>query len=126
MWQERIHGRSSSKYSATDPFLRSLGLEFHVTPTRAWPQCSIILLTYGGNALPRRTPSLPGGCSVPPWTSSQISTPASAAALPHARSDRPICSSVLAIGTDRGRPLGRTLTPLPPMSAASSMKRLHV
>src|SRR5215472_10469759 len=114
MWQERTHGRSSLKYSATEPSLMSSRLEFQVSPTFGWLQCSMIVLTYGGCAVPR------------PWTSTQISTPASAAALPHGTRALPICSSVFSTGTSLGRPLGRTLTPRPPMSAASSTNSLQV
>src|SRR5262245_55863626 len=114
MWHDLIHGFSSSKYSLTLPSFMSSLLEFQVTPTLSCLQCSIIVLTCGGWAVPR------------PWTSTQISTPASAAALPHGISDLPICSSVLAVSTFGGSRLGRTFTPLPPMSAASSTKRLHV
>src|ERR1700719_4019106 len=115
MWHERIHGRSSLKYSATDLSLMSLALEFHVRPTCGCPQCSIMVLTLGGKAEP-----------CPPWTSTQISIPASAAVLPQSISDLPICSSVFSTGTDGGRSLGRTLTPLPPRSADSSTNSLHV
>src|SRR3954447_14244230 len=103
MWHDRTHGRSRWKYSATDLFLMSVGLEFHVSPTFGWPQCSMIVLQRGGCDVP------------PPWTSTQISTPASAAAWPHSISDLPICSSVFSTGTSFGSPLGRTLTPRPPM-----------
>src|SRR4051812_29633248 len=114
MWHDRIHGQSSSKYSFTLPSFMSSLLEFHVSPTLLCLQCSIIVLTYGGCAVPR------------PCTSTQISTPASAAALPHGMSDLPICSSVFSTLTSFGSALGRTFTPLPPTSAVSSTKRLHV
>src|SRR5215472_15367662 len=114
MWQERSHGRSRWKYSATDLSLMSLAFEFQVMPTLGWPQASMTVLTYGGWAVPL------------PWTSTQISTPASAAALPHGTRALPICSSVFSTGTSLGRPLGRTLTPRPPMSAASSTNSLQV
>src|SRR5262245_25053678 len=114
MWHDLIHGQSSSKYSFTLPSFRSVALEFHVSPTLLCLQCSIIVLTCGGWAVPR------------PCTSTQISTPASAAALPQGISDLPICSSVFSTLTSLGRSLGRTFTPFPPMSAVSSTKRLHV
>src|SRR5262245_40516045 len=107
MWHDFTHGLSSLKYSATDLFLMSAGSLFHVTPTLGWLACSMMVLMCGGWSVPL------------PWTSTQISTPASAAALPHGISDLPICASVLATGTLSGKLLGRTLTPLPPMSATS-------
>src|SRR5262245_52497322 len=114
MWHDLIHGRSSVKYSLTEPSFTSVALLFHVSPTLLWSVCSIIVLTCGG-------------CDVPaPWTSSQISTPAPSAALPHWRSDRPICSNVFSTGTSLGSPLGRTLTPLPPRSATRSTNSLQV
>src|SRR5262245_51442014 len=114
MWQERIHGQSSLNDSATEPPLTSLALLFQVTPTLAWPQCSMIFFMLAGSAVPR------------PCTSTHTSTPASAAALPQGISDLPICSSVFSTATPLGRALGRTLTPRPPRSATSSMNCLHV
>src|SRR6516225_7053981 len=102
MWHDLIHGRSRSKYSFTEPFLTSSPLEFHVSPTLLWPQCSMKVFTCGGCDVPR------------PWTSTQISMPASSAALPQGISDLPICSSVFSTGTFGGSELGRTFTPLPP------------
>src|SRR5436190_11142430 len=114
MWHDFTHGLSSLKYSATDLFFTSVGLLFHVTPTFGWLACSMIVFMCGG-------------CAVPlPWTSTQISTPASDAALPHGIRDLPICSRVFSAFTLSGRLFGRTFTPLPPMSATSSTKRLHV
>src|SRR5262245_46844362 len=114
MWHDLTHGHSSLKYSATEPFFTSvLSFEFHVRPTLLWPHSSMIVFMCGG-------------CAVPwPWTSTQISTPASAAALPHGTSDLPICSRVFFASTPLGRSLGRTFTPLPPMSATSSTNFLH-
>src|SRR4051812_13574295 len=113
MWQERIHGRSSLKDSATDPFLTSVGLLFQVTPTLGCPHSSMIVFMLGGSAVPG------------PCTSTQISTPASAAALPHGTSALPIWANVFSVGTPLGSALGRTFTPLPPRSATSSTKRLQ-
>src|SRR5262249_18310425 len=113
MWHDFSHGRRSLKYSDTEPFFTSLGFEFQVMPTFGWSHVSMMVLMYGGCAVPA------------PWTSTQISTPASAAAWPHSISDLPICSSVLGTSTSFGRALGRTLTPLPPMSATSCTNCLH-
>jgi len=92
----------------------SVLFEFHVRPTDGCLQASMIARQFFGS------------CVTAPWTSTQISTPASAAAVPHSTSARPICSNVFCGSAPFGTPFGRTFTPLPPRSATSRHELLAV
>src|SRR5262245_41986960 len=113
MWHDLSHGESILNDSATEPPLTSVPLEFQQTPTAGWPQCSMIVFMFGGF------------CVVWPGTSTKISTPASAAALPQGTSDLPICSSVFSTDAPRGTVFGRTFTPFAPRSWARPTNCLH-
>src|SRR5436305_1564997 len=89
--------RATLGAAVTAPFSTSVWFEFQVRPTAGCRQAAMMARMFFGS------------CVTAPWTSTQISTPASCPALPHSARALPICSNVFCGSAPFGTPFGRTL-----------------